>query len=66
MRIKKAIKVLRREGVHGIYERMTRRLARSLEIKNSALTVTHEQAMKWFEHRRGGYGRAPSLLALTL
>jgi hypothetical protein len=34
-----------------------KRLNRSLEKKLSALTVTHQDAMKWFERRREGYDR---------
>ena len=57
MLIRKAMAILRKEGFTGLVERLIRRITHRLEKKHSALTVTHKEAMKWFEHRREGNDR---------
>jgi FkbM family methyltransferase len=57
MLIGKAIVILRKEGFIGLIERLKIRITRRLEKKYSALTVSHKEAMKWFERRRHQYDR---------
>ena len=57
MRIERVGEIVRKEGLNGLVERLKRRIARRLERQHSATTVTHEEAMKWFELRKEGYDR---------
>ncbi len=57
MLIEKAIVILRKEGLNGLVKRLIIRITRRLEKKYSPLTVTHKEAMQWFEHRKDGYDR---------
>jgi FkbM family methyltransferase len=57
MVIGKALEILRKDGLNGFAERLKRRITRRLEKKHSALTVTHNEAMKWYERRKDEYER---------
>lgn len=57
MVIRKPIEMLRKDGLDGFAERLKRRITRRFEKKYSALTVTHNEAMKWYERRKDDYER---------
>lgn len=57
MFIGKAIEILCKEGLNGLGERLRRRVTHHLEKKYSAATVTHKEAMEWFEFRKDRYDR---------
>ena len=39
----------------GFFSRLKHRLYSLIETKHSAMSVSHKEAMKWFEHRKAGY-----------
>jgi FkbM family methyltransferase len=41
--------------IRGLYTRLKNRLYSLIETKHSARSVTHKEAMKWYEHRKTGY-----------
>ncbi len=47
--IEKAKRILRNEGLPGLVERVKRRISRRFEKNYSAIAVTHQEGMKWFE-----------------
>src|SRR5712692_8944318 len=53
--IEKAKRILRNEGLPGLVERVKRRISRRFEKNYSAIAVTHQEGMKWFERRKEGY-----------
>jgi hypothetical protein len=53
--IEKAKKIMREEGLTGFVERVRRRISRRLEKNYSAIAVTHQEGMEWFERRKEGY-----------
>jgi FkbM family methyltransferase len=57
MLIGKVIEIMRKDGFNGLVERLKRRISSGLAKKYSATTVTHKEAMEWFETRKYMYDR---------
>ncbi len=57
MLISKAIEILRKDGFDVLVMRLKRRISYRLKKKYSATTVTHKEAMEWFEIWKNEYDR---------
>ena len=53
--IGKVVKIIRRLGFNGVIEKLKNNLPKYLEVKHSAVTVSHVDAQKWFERRKASY-----------
>jgi FkbM family methyltransferase len=60
--IRKAIEILRKDGFDGLAKRLKRRISLGLMKKSSATTVTHKEAMKYFEIFKDDYDRLISAI----
>ena len=62
MLIKKAMEITREEGLNALVKRLKSRIAHRLKKKYSVQTVTHMEALAWFERRKDEYDRLISAI----
>ena len=53
--IGKVVKIIRRLGFNGVIDKLKNNMPKCLEVKHSAVTVSHVDAQKWFERRKASY-----------